>query len=434
MFDRSEPSGRDRASGTALSLWEETARGPADYPALKGPTRAEVAVVGGGFTGLSAALHLAEAGAAAVLVEAGQPGSGASGRNGGQVIPGLKLDPDKLEAALGPGALATAAGSADALFSLIERHGIACDAVRPGWVQLAETETEARLARARVKQRQRRGAPVVGLGHDKLKALTGSPAYREGWLDRRGGSVQPLSLARGLARTAAAAGARIHGSSRAVSLRREGSGWEVTTSAGSIRADKVLIATNGYTDGIWPGLARSIVPLHSMQIATDPLPEDMRRTILPGGETAADMRKLVRYFRIDPDGRFVIGSRGPSKDQPGAADTAFLERAARSIYPCLQAVPFRYRWSGRVAMTADHLPHLNRLAPGLYAGLGYNGRGVAMATLTGKLLAALAGGADEDSIGFPVVPLTTIPLHVLHRPIVQALIAYHRLRESLVPH
>lgn len=430
MCENAPVSPPDCAAAARGSLWAVTASPARVFPELAVVVRAEAVVIGGGFTGLSAALHLAQAGTDVVLLEAGQPGWGASGRNGGQVIPGLKLDLDALEAQLGAGAVAATSSAADLLFSLIERHAIPCDARRCGWIQVAENDAQARIAGERVAQWQRRGAPVIRLDKRQVLGLTGASGLSEGWLDERGGSVQPLSLARGLAEVASRLGARIYGSSRAIRIGRIGTGWRVETGAGAVEAQTVLIGTNGYTDRLWPGLAKSVVPLYSMQIATDPLPHEVRRQVLPGGQTVADMRKLVRYFRLDRDGRFVIGSRGPETESPAASDTKFLERAARALYPCLADLSFRYRWAGRVAMTRNHLPYLSRLAPGVYAAAGYNGRGVAMANLMGKLLAALATGAEETELGLPVRPPRKYLLHGLHRPMVRAVIGYHRLRDA----
>src|SRR5687768_2262218 len=244
------------------SLWSATAEEPAPpAPALEGAAKADVAIVGGGFTGLSAALHLAERGVDARLLAAEEPGFGASGRNGGQVIPGLKYDPDELVAMFGPERGERLAeivgGAAGFTFGLIERHSIRCAPVRKGWIQGVHAASKLDIAKRRVEQWGRRGAPVRTLDRAEVVELTGTERYCGGWFDGRGGIIQPLSYARGLARVALAAGARIHGRSPALRLVKEGAGWRVQTSGGAVTADRVLIATNGYTGDLWPGLKRS---------------------------------------------------------------------------------------------------------------------------------------------------------------------------------
>jgi sarcosine oxidase len=173
-----------------------------------------------------------------------------------------------------------------------------------------------------------------------------------------------------------------------------------------------------------------VVAVPSWQIATDTLPAALRAAILPGGQSGSDTRRLLRYFRLDPEGRFVLGARGAFADPQPKASLRRLRDAARTLFPPLRGVPFTYQWGGMVAMTQDHLPHLNVLAPGLFAGLGYNGRGVAMATVMGRALAALATAAGPDAVGLPVTRLRPIPLHATSRLGVRATIAWYRLLDG----
>ena len=415
------------------SLWAATAEPGRDFPALAGAVRTKTVVVGGGFTGLSTALHLAEAGHDVTLLEANTVGWGASGRNGGQVIAGLKYDPDELEAMfgpdLGPRLVRAVGGAPDYLFRLVERVGIPCDARQNGWIQPAHSEAALATVERRARQWQRRGVSVRILDKKAVAKLLGSDAYLGGWLDRRGGGIQPLSYARGLAAAAADRGARIYVGSPARRIVRDGSAWRIETPAGSIAADTVVLATNAYTDDLWPGLRRSVVPAFSLQIATDPLPDAIRRTILPEGQVASDTLRLLRYYQIDRDGRFVLGARGPFREGVTLADAGEQRRHVRTLYPQLSGVPFRYVWAGQVAITADHLPHLHVLAPGVFSALGFNGRGVALTTTMGRFLAALASGTPAEAIDFPVVPLRALPLHGFNRLGVRIVTQYYRLRD-----
>jgi len=422
-------------SAVALqSLWSVTAPpGPAFTP-LSGTQRAQTAVIGGGYTGLSAALHLAEAGRDVVVLEAVEIGERASGVNGGQVIPGVKADPDALEAMLGPYAggrlVTTAASGPDLVFDLIARHGIQCEATRTGWIQPATSEAAlAQLAR-RAEQWWRRGAAVDLLSRAEVLQLTGSALYCGGLLDRRGGTVQPLAYVRGLAHAVTRAGARIFTQSPALRLTRKTGAWHIETPQGSVSAPVVLIATDADTGALNEQLRRTVVPVPSFQVATAPIPAALRRTILPDGQAASDTWQLLRYFRLDASGRLVLGSRGTFARTPAQHDVQRHYRAVHEIYPQLKGIKFEYHWGGMVAMTRDNLPHLHELAPGLLAGLGYNGRGVAMATVMGRLLARRALGAPVVELGFPVTPVLPMPFHSLSGLGARATIQYLRCMDG----
>ena len=417
------------------SLWAVTAIADQDWPLLSGAVRADVAIVGGGFTGCAAALALAQRGAKVVLLEGAHIGWGASGRTGGQVIPGLKQDPDELEQIfgreLGARVVAAVGSVGDEVFGLIAKHGIACDAVREGWLQPAFSQRTYVLARRRCEEWMQRGADVAPLDRARMAELIGSDIYLGGWLDRRGGGVQPLSYVRGLAAAARRAGAEIYPASPAQRLERSGNRWRIATPRGEVDAGTVLIGTNGYTDGLWPGLSRTVVPMVSFQAATGPLAPELGATILREGHVASDTRRLLWYYRRDAHGRLVMGGRAPFRDDLGPADAQHLRIAVDRLYPQLKNVPFEHYWSGRVAMTRDHLPHLHQLAPGLWAGLGFNGRGVGMATLVGRLLVELALSARPADMPLPVTAMRPIPGYPFTRVVTRALVSYYRLRDQL---
>jgi glycine/D-amino acid oxidase-like deaminating enzyme len=417
------------------SLWSATCAPLEPLPQLRTEATAEVAVIGAGYTGLSAALHVAAAGHEVVALEAGQLGEGGSGLNGGQVIAGLKHDPDLLVAhygeRIGSQLIARSAEAPDLVFDLIRRHAIPCDAVRTGWIQLAVSESHLPLLQRRADQWRRRGADVLALSAREAAQLTGSTRYCGGWMDRRGGTVQPLAYLRGLARAAMSSGARIFTRSVVERLSRSGSEWRVETPRACVRARTVILATDAYTDRAFDTLRRTVVPVPSIQVATAPLPPELRAVILPGGQSVSDTKRLLCYFRLDAAGRLVLGTRGAFRDVPVPATTAAHERALCEIYPQLAGLPLEYRWGGFVAMTRDGLPHLHELAPGLLAGLGYNGRGVAMATTMGRLLARRALGESPESLEFPVTPVRPMRLHGLSRLAAQATIRYLQVRDAL---
>ena len=398
------------------SLWAETA-GPEQVCApLSGDTQVEVAIVGAGFTGLSAALHLAEAGHTVRVLEAVQPGWGASGRNGGQVNPGWKLLPEEIENLHGREQGRRINTMADAacnlVFNLIARHDMDCDAVRPGYVQGAQSRRGIGFLENWVRQWSARGAPVELLSRRETVELLGTEVYLQALLDRRGGNIQPLRYARGLASAAMGAGALVHGESPALSLRRDAQGWRLASSNGSLLAEQVLICTNGYTGSLWPGLATAVLPVASFVAATEPLDAQRLTTILPGRHAVSETRRVQVYYRMDADGRFVIGGRGNLFNAAQAGDVAHVHAEACRLFPILAHVKWQFHWGGYTAMTLSHTPRLMKLAPGLHAGMGYNGRGIAMATMMGKQMALAVTGEQPD---MPVEPMSRIPLHGLRQ-------------------
>ena len=415
------------------SLWRATAPLAPPTTALEGHVETEVVVIGAGYTGLCCALALAEAGRRVVVLEAGEIGEGASGRNGGQVIPGLKHDPDELVARLGPmrgeALVRLVGGAPDRVFALIEKYRIDCAARQCGWIQPAHSAAAAHTVVARTRQWAARHAPVELLAGARLASLLGTDAYAAGWLDRRGGALQPLAYARGLARVAMGHGARIHTHSPALCIARNEDTWLVTAPRAEVRTHTIVLATDAYSGGLWPELVRNQFVVSSVQIATDPLPDAERRSILPGGTVASDTRNLLYYFRLDADGRFIIGGRGSATERVPERVYAMLQHAAASLYPQLTARQWPYRWYGRVGITRDWLPHLAEVAPGVWAALGYCGRGVAMATTMGLILADVLNSGSLPA--YPVAPLKPIALHALRRPLLQAAIAYYRARDAL---
>ena len=416
------------------NLYLDTAESAMPAPPLDGDVQADVAVVGGGITGLSAALHLAEQGAKVVVLEAEQPGWGASGRNGGQVNPGLKPDPDQVEmdfgADLGGRMNALAGGAPACVFDLIERHGIRCDARRNGTLRAAIRAKHAAQVRATAQQLVHRGAPVELLEGADLERATGTARYQLAMLDRRGGDLNPLSYVRGLARAAHAAGAAVHGGTRALRMQKSGAGWMVETAQGSVAARHVVLATNGYTDDLWPNLRRTVVPLFGAIAATAALPESIARAVMPSRAVLYESGTVTVYYRVDAGQRLLIGGRGPGSEVAAPSAIPHLLSYARTLWPCLGDTPWTHAWGGRLAMTTDHYPHVHEPADGVLICLGYNGRGVAMATAMG---AQLARRILHPTAGFdmPITGMKNIPLHALWPVAVKAAIAHGRLSDFL---
>lgn len=417
------------------NVWEETAVPTPVVRTLAGAHQANVLVVGAGYLGLSAALHLAEAGVDTLVVDAEVPGWGASGRSGGQVIPGLKHDPGELEAMFGrergERIWRFAGAAADVVFDLVARHGLDCDARRATWVQAIHSEKAVERAHRRVDDWAKRGAPVEYLNREQVAVIAGTDIYLGGFADRRAGALQPLSYVRELARAALGSGARIHAGARVVALEADRSSWRAVIASGAtVRAETVLIATNAYTDGLVRGLARSIVAVNSLQIATAPIPPHLRRTLLPNGEVLSDTRRSIRYWRLDDDGRLLMGGRGPYGEPDSEHEWDHLARDVRKHFPALHDVPFTHRWGGRVAVHLDYLPRLHRPQPQLLVAIGCQGRGIAWQTAMGAELARLAIDSQYDPV-LPFSPVRPVPFHPLKALGVASTIAAYRALDRL---
>jgi len=424
-----------RADQFENSLWEATAVPAPAAATLDRSIAVDCAIIGGGYTGLSAALRLAEQGARVALLEAGAIGAGASGRNGGQINPGLRLDPDDLIARFGEAsgrrAIAVSGAAPDAVFALIDRHGIDCGATRPGWLQLAHSEATLDKLKRRAEQWSRHGVAIKMLDGPAVATMVGTQRYHGGLVDPRGGLLNPLSYARGLARAAIGAGAQIFINAPVAALRHQGGSWQAVTAMGAVQADRVIIATNAYSDDLWPGLRRSVLPIRTFQVATAPLDRQVSASILPGGHGVSDMRRLILYFRKGPGDRLIMGGRASSTERVNPGLFRFLRGVVAGMFPQLGAPSFEFSWSGKVALTLDSLPHIHELAPGVVAALGYNGRGVAMATVTGQAVADHARGADANHLPLPVTDMRRIPLHGLRQPVLHLAMQYHRLMDWL---
>ncbi|MCC7275406.1 MAG: FAD-binding oxidoreductase [Alphaproteobacteria bacterium] len=417
------------------SLWAATAPPGPETAALAGDAAADVVVVGGGYSGLSTALHLAERGVSVALLEAAVVGWGASGRNNGQVIPThSRFDPDQFVAMLGPekgeAYAALVRDSAAFTFDLIRRHAIDCDWVQNGWIQPAHRPGRVALSRRRFEQWGARGAPVELLDKAQTRAITGSDFWHGGWMNRDGGHINPLAYARGLAEAAIAAGVRVFERSPATGIARDGARWKVSTDAGAVTADQVVLATNAYSDDLWPGLRRTVIPVRSYQMATQPLGENVRRSILVGDVALSDTQGDLHFFRFDRGGRLVSGGAL-------AIGLAYDPRLRRRIgariarvFPQVGVVRFDHLWHGYVGITQDRMPHLHELAPGVVGWIGCQGRGVALATIMGRVLADWVATRSRDGLPLPLSPLRPIPAHGFARRIARGMLLLYRWRDA----
>ncbi len=387
------------------NLWQETACERVEAPVYPGGKSADLAIIGGGFTGCSAALRAAGQGLNVTLLEAETIGHGGSGRNVGLVNAGLWLPPDTVCNTLGDGPgerlNQVLAGAPDLVLELIEQHGIQCEARRAGTLNLAHSVKGLAGLKGRLAQMQKRGAPVALLSADETRARTGTAVFHGALHDPRAGTIQPLSYARGLARAAEKAGARLYEHSPAMSIEHRGGDWVINTQNGPLTAKMLLLASNAYQHGPADLPMPAVTMVNYFQLATEPLDAAQAANILPGGEGCWDSAMIMTSLRRDTAGRVILGGIGDADSLN--IQTNWAERKLARIFPHLRDAKITHSWSGRISMTADHLPRILRLGPQGYAIFGYSGRGIGPGTLFGRAMAEALSGGDETNL--PIAPV-----------------------------
>ena len=403
---------------------------------LSGRRKADICIIGAGYTGLSAALEAASAGAVVVVLEAQTAGFGASGRNGGQIHTGWRKDQQQLETWLGAAhardlwALSEEAKAQVA--ALIARHAIACE-LKYGLIIAAHNSAAARALA------QDREHLARFYGYNRLHMLSeteaaeeiGTSIYRGARLDSGGGHLQPLLYVRGLAAAAESAGAQIFEQSAARRIETMRNGVEIVTDGGSVTADRVLLATDAFTGTVAPALDRFIGHIESFITATAPIPGTIAPKLLPGDAAVADTRHVLDYYRKSADGRLLFAGREAYFGMPKNIAALVRPRLLR-VFPQLRDVPIEYAWSGTVGITVTRMPHFGKLSGRIFFGHGYSGQGVALATLGGKLLAEAALGHEERFNVVARVPARPFPGGPrLRRPLIAAGLFAYKLADAL---
>lgn len=435
-MDTTRMNAQARSPEHAPSYYAATARGDQPRPVLTGSEHADVCIIGGGFTGISAALHLAERGYSVILLESNRIGWGASGRNGGQLHSGQRRDQDWLEKHCGHDRARqfwTMAEEAKALVKdRITQHGIDCDWA-PGLIHAVHKKSwlEEELAAAERLQRDYGYDKITLLDREELTTAIGTDVYHGGTRDGGGGHLHPLNFALGMARAAEAAGARLFEASAVTSIS-EGSPAVVKTANGEVRADAVVLAANGYLSGLESATEARVVPINNFILTTEPLGEERVKSLIPGNEAAADSRFVVHYWRLTADGRMLFGG-GENYSPNFPKDIAgFVRNHMLKIYPQLADARIDHAWGGAVAVTANRMPYFRRPRKGLYIACGYSGHGVATANFAGKVIAEAVAGDAERFDMFENMPMMPFPGGKwLRWPILALGMSWYALRDRL---
>ncbi|MEM7058994.1 MAG: FAD-binding oxidoreductase [Pseudomonadota bacterium] len=417
----------------ARSWYAETAGPPPEFPALDADAKADVCIIGGGYAGLSAALHLAERGVSVILLEANRVGWGASGRNGGQLGVGPRAEIETYERTAGRDdarKIWDIALAANRLVrDLIERHAIDCD-LTDGYLECGVRPSDAKDSAEHAEYL------ATNYGHESVRPVTkaemaemlGTTRYHGGYLDMMGAHLHPLKLAQGLARAASGAGARICEQTRVTSVAP----GAVKTAKGQVKADHILIACNGYLDGLSPTAQRRMLPLNNFIITTEPLGDNRARQVNRDNLCVCDTYFVLNYFRLTPDGRMLwgggesVGRKFPSNLQ-GLVRGRMLE-----IYPDLADVAITHAWGGTLSITGSRFPLFQDLGGGVRAIGGWSGSGIHMATMGGKIAADAVQGDIGDWDLLARMPTPQFPGGDWFRmPLLRLAMFWYALRDRL---
>ena len=390
------------------TLWHQTAQETVQAPPLLGEVETDLVIIGGGYTGCSAALRAAELGAEVCLLEADTFGAGGSGRNVGLVNAGLWLPPKQIDALLGQKDGAhlsqTLAAAPSIVFDIISAHQINCEPTHNGTLHCAHAPSGLQDLQMRHAQLTAIGAPVALISAEEARERVGSDQVHGALFDPRAGTIQPYAYAVGLARAAVAQGAKLHAKSAATEISHNGQGprgWLVKTATGTVRARHLIMATNAYPLPIKGYAAPATIPVSYFQAATAPLPDHLGDQILSGSEGCWDTGLVMSSWRRDRAGRLIIGAMGALSHVGSTVHINWLRRKLGQMFPSLADQPFEAQWAGRIAMTSEHIPKILDLGQG-FACFGYSGRGIGPGTVFGRQMAEALLSGDHTALPVPV--------------------------------
>ncbi len=419
----------------ANSLWSDSSNETVPVECMLSTERVDIAVIGGGYSGVSTALHCADYGLDVCLIEKETIGWGASGRNGGQVIPGLKELPETIFSSFGlemGKKIVNLAGNApDYVFKLIRENEIDCGAAQNGWINASWGKRGLMSNENVFRQWVSQSAPVELLSAREVCSLIGSDTYSGGVVDFRGGKLHPLNYILGLGKTAQKKGVKIYQKSPVLGIDRYNGLNRIHCPGGLIMADRVVLATNGYGQRDTGTANKNVIAVQSVQVASSPLSDNVLKTILPQGHVVSDTRRLLNYFRIANDGRLLMGGRGGSTNASTLKQIKELKFLARAIFPQIGDIDFKHVWGGNVALTLDHFPQICMLENDIISLSGYNGRGVALATVLGKVVADFLKGVASEELEFPITSLTAIPFPKFQQSAIPVVAWYKKILDRM---
>ncbi|WP_417836691.1 NAD(P)/FAD-dependent oxidoreductase [Thalassospira tepidiphila] len=438
MFTPNLLTANDRAGQYPDSYYAATANATAPFAKLEGDQTCDIVIIGGGFTGLSSALHLSERGYDVILLEAHRVGWGASGRNGGQVGSGQRREQDELEQIVGRDDAhklwGIAEESKDVVKSLIAKHNIQCD-WKPGILHADHRARFVEHSRAYAEKLQTEYGyeDIRFVDRDEMRAMLGTEFYHGGSIDTGAGHLHPLNFALGLADAARNAGARIFEGAVVTSYENQAGKVTVKTKDGSVvSANKLILGCNGYLDALDDRVAKRVMPINNFVIATEPLGDDRARELIRDDVAVADSKFVINYYRLSADKRMLFGG-GETYGYNFPRDIkAFVSPHMLEVYPQLKDVKIDYGWGGTLAITMNRMPFFEKIEDNIFTASGYSGHGVAMATLAGQIMADAVSGTMERfdvmaSIKTPVFPGGKM----LRFPMLVAAMLWYSIRDKL---
>jgi gamma-glutamylputrescine oxidase len=422
----------DRAGHYPDSYYAASATPLPAQPPLKGAVQADVCIIGAGYTGLSAALHLAERGYSVRLLDAHRVGFGASGRNGGQIGPGQRIEQDEIERMVGRDDAhhlwQIGLDARDLVHDLVARNDMDCP-IAPGVIHACWQKSELPHARdyAEKLARDYGYTDLEPLNRAQIQALVKAPGYQGGVLDNGAGHLHPLRYALGLARAALAAGAIIHENALVVAIE-DGAKAIVRTQTGHVEAEHVILAANGYLGRLVPQVAAKVMPINNFIVATEPLPEG---AVLTQNHAVADSKFVINYFRLSEDNRLLFGG-GESYGYRFPDLIRTVRKPMLQVFPQLDSAKIEYAWGGTLAITMNRLPCFMRVGPNILAASGYSGHGVALATLAGRIMAETVAGQSERFDLMSKLPMPSFPGGpALRSPLLALAMTWFALRDRL---
>ncbi|WP_288350828.1 FAD-binding oxidoreductase [uncultured Thalassospira sp.] len=438
MFTPNLLTANDRDGTYPASYYAATANATDPFAKLEGDQTCDIVVIGGGFTGLSSALHLAERGFDVIVLEAHRVGWGASGRNGGQVGSGQRREQDDLEKMVGRDDARKlwdiAEQSKDIVKSLISKHDIKCD-WKPGILHADHRARFVPETHEYVEKLQSEYGydQIRAVDRDEMHAMLGSEFYHGGSLDMGAGHIHPLNFALGIADAARAAGARIFENSVVTSYESQAGKVTVKTrDGGVVGANKLILGCNGYLDALDDRVAKRVMPINNFIIATEPLGDDLARELIRDDVAVADSKFVINYYRLSADKRMLFGG-GETYGYTFPKDIkSFVAPHMLEVYPQLKDVKIDYGWGGTLAITMNRMPFFSRIEDNIFTASGYSGHGVAMATLAGQIMADAVGGTMER---FDVMANIKTPVFpggkALRFPMLVAAMLWYSIRDKL---